>query len=249
MRASRALETPVSVRYGVNDRLGEDSDMADQVKFAVQRRTERGRHLGKLRRQGIVPGNIVIHGKDSIAVQFSGLDFSRLKAKHAPTTLWRLSLGDGAGEQTALVRHIQHEPVTGAVEHVDFQVVALNQLVHARLPVRFTGESAAVRTFSGVMLTLQDTVEVEGRPGDLPPALELDISKMEQLKDSLHVRDIVAPKGVRVLTDPDEPVVKVEPPRTLAEEAPAPAAEEAEAEAGAAEEAGGAGENAEEPQS
>lgn len=212
--------------------------MADQVRFAVQRRTERGRHLGKLRRQGLIPGNIVAHGKESIAVQFSGLDFSRLRTKHPPTTLWRLSLGDGAGDQTVLVRHIQHEPVTGAIEHVDFQVVALNQPIHAKLPVRLTGEAPAVRIQSGMLLTLLDTIEVEARPGDLPPALELDISKLENLKDALYVRDIKAPNRVRVLTDADEPVVKVEPPRTMAEELPAPAAEEAAAATGTAAEAG-----------
>lgn len=212
--------------------------MAEQVRFAVQRRTERGRHLGKLRRQGLIPGNIVAHGKESIPVQFSALDFSRLKAKHPPTALWRLSLGDGTGEQTVLLRHIQHEPVTGTIEHVDFQVVALNQPIRAKLPIRVTGEAPAVRIESGVLLTLVDAVEVEARPADLPPALELDISKLENLKDTLYVRDIKAPNGVRVLTGADEPVVKVEPPRTMAEEVPAPAAEEAAAPAATAAEAG-----------
>lgn len=211
--------------------------MADQVTFTVQRRSALGHEASKLRREGIVPGNIIGRDRASIPVQFDGLEFKRLVAKHAASTVWQLSLGSGARENV-IVRHVQREPVTGAIQHVDFQHVEMNQPIKAKVPLRLEGEAPGVRREGGMLLTLLDAIEVEARPRDLPEALTLDVSGMEHLKDSLHVRDITAPNGVTVLTNADEPVVKIEPPRTMGEEVPAPVAEEAEAQAGSAEEAG-----------
>jgi hypothetical protein len=55
------------------------------------------------------------------------------------------------------------------------------------------------------------------------------------------VRDLVLPPGVTVLTDPDEPLARVQPPRVeeeLAAPAEAPAGEAAEGAQGAAGESG-----------
>src|SRR5262249_27701509 len=153
------------------------------------------------------------------------------------------TLGAGAHDETVVVRHVEREPVTRAIQHVDFLHVELSQPIHARLPLHLIGEAPAVKLYGGVMLTLLDSIEVEAKPTDLPQALTLDIGGLEELKATLHVRDIQAPRNVKVLTDGDEPVVKIEPPRVV-EVVPAPApTEEAapvapEAEA-TSEEAGG----------
>jgi hypothetical protein len=60
---------------------------------------------------------------------------------------------------------------------------------------------------------------------------------------AIHARDLAIPEGVTLLTDPDEIVFKVSPPRVQEVEA-APAAEAGEAAAGEAE-AESAGEGAE----
>ena len=77
-------------------------------------------------------------------------------------------------------------------------------------------------------------IEVEALPGDLPAGIEVDLSKLETLDDAVHVRDLVAPKGVEVLSGPDEVVARVLPPsRPEAEEPAAEAAEEGAPEAAA----------------
>jgi large subunit ribosomal protein L25 len=214
------------------------SAMAEQVTFAVQRRTAFGKAASKLRRQGIIPGNIYGGGRESIAIQLNGLDFQRFLAKHSATTLLRLQLGDGAKDETVVVRHVEREPATHAIQHVDFLHVELSQAMRARLPLHLTGDAPAVRLYGGVLLTLLDHIEVEARPTDLPKALTLDVSGLEELKATLHVRDIAAPESVKVLTNADEPVVKIEPPRVVEEEvAPAAAAASEGATAAAEEEA------------
>jgi large subunit ribosomal protein L25 len=211
--------------------------VAEQVTFAAQRRTVTGKAVRQLRKQGIVPGNIVASGRDSVAIQLNGLDFQRYLAKNAPTTVLRLILDGGKAGETVMVQRVEHEPVTRAILHVDFIQVNMSQAMRARVPIHMEGDAPGVKTYNGLLLTLLDHVEVEARPADLPQALPLDVTGLTELNMMLHVSDIAVPKNVKVLTDPDEAVVRLEPPRTI-EAAPAPTeAAEAAAEAPAAPEA------------
>ncbi len=193
--------------------------MPQQDTFAVERREVLGKKVSRLRRQGIIPGNIFGGGKESVPIQLDGHTFERFLATHGATTVLSLQIAGGPAE-TTVVRHVQHEPVTGRIEHVDSQHVEMSQPMKARIPIRLRGVSPAVKTFDGVLLHLLDTVEVEALPANLPDAVEADISGLEELKATLHVRDLEIPRGVTVLTDVDETIVKVEPPRVVVEEIP-----------------------------
>lgn len=204
--------------------------MPQQVDFAVERREVLGKKVRRLRSQGIIPGNIFGGDKASMPIQFDGHTFERFLATHGATTVLALRIAGGPAE-TTVVRHVQHEPVTGKIEHVDFQLIEMSQPMKARVPIRLRGEAPAVKIFDGVLLHLLDTVEVEALPANLPDAVEADISGLEELKSMLHVRDLAIPQGVTVLTDADETIVKVEPPRVVVEEipeavAPAPTGEQ-----------------------
>lgn len=203
--------------------------MPDTVTFRAERRDILGKAVHRLRKQGIVPGNIFGGGDESVPVQLNEHAFSRFLATHPATTLLQLELDDGHGEM-AVVRRVQHEPVTGDIQHVDFMRVRMNKPIRARIPVHTIGVAPAQKTDGGIPLILLESVEVEALPGNLPAALELDISDMEELNAAHSVRDLRVPPGVNVLTDLEEPVIKIEPPR-------APAAEEVVEEAAAAEEA------------
>ncbi|HEX8032988.1 MAG TPA: 50S ribosomal protein L25 [Ktedonobacterales bacterium] len=198
--------------------------MPDQVTFAAQKRDVLGKAVKRLRREGFIPANIYGHDRPSVPVQVNAHDFELFLRRHAATTLLRLSLDGGGAPETALVRHIEREPVTGNIQHVDFLYVRLTEAIKARVPVRLEGEAPAVRIRDGILLQLLDAVEVEARPTDLPPALTLDVSGLAEVKATLYVRDIPLPPGVKPLTDPDEPVVKVEPARVITEAVPAPEA-------------------------
>lgn len=196
--------------------------MPDQVTFAAQRRELMKKKVNRLRRQGVIPGNIYGRNRASVPVQVNAHDFERFLATHAATTVLRLAV-DGTSE-TAVVRHVQHNPRNGAIEHVDFLHIEMSQPIRVRVPIRLEGDAPALKVTDGIMLQLLDTVEVETLPGNLPDAIGLDVSDMEDLKATHYVRDLNVPSRVTVLTDPDEPVAKIEPPRIQAELAAAAAA-------------------------
>ena len=205
--------------------------MADQASLQVAPRNVLRKHVKRLRREGIIPANIYGRHQPSQALQVDSHTFERFLAGHHMTRVVNLRVDSNGGTLNALVRHISRSPRTGKIMHVDFLRVSMNEPITVRVPVRLTGEAPAVKVEGGVLLHLLDTVEVEALPADLPEALELDISKLIELDDSLHVRDLSVPSNVTLLSESEEPVAKVIAPRAvLAEEAKA----EAEAEAAAA---------------
>ncbi len=204
--------------------------MADQVTLEVQRRQITGKKVRRLRRAGIIPANIYGRGSESMPIQLNALEFTRFLKAHGPTTILRLTVGNGDGN-AAVVRHVQREPATGAIQHVDFMHIEMTEPIRARIPIRIDGEAPAVKSDDGILLHLLESIEVEALPADLPESITVDVTPLAELNQSLHVSDLHVPTSVTVLTDADELIVKIERPRVIVEpteaapEAPAPEAE------------------------
>jgi large subunit ribosomal protein L25 len=75
-------------------------------------------------------------------------------------------------------------------------------------------------------------VTVEAMPGNIPVALELDVTEL-LIGDQRHASDVAVPSGVTTHLDPETVVAQVAAPRVSVEEEEA--AEAAEGEEGAAE--------------
>ena len=198
--------------------------MPDKATIQAQPRTITGKAVKRLRKQGIIPAHVYGHGRPSAAIQIDAHDFARFLATHHGTTLLGLGLGDGKADDTVVIAHVQHEPRTRAIQHVDFLHVEMSQTMRVRVPIHLQGDAPALKISGAVMLHLLDAVEVEAQPADIPGALQLDVSDMEELKTTKHVSDLTVPPRVKVLTDGEEPVLKIEPSKlTLELEAAAPA--------------------------
>lgn len=200
--------------------------MAEQVRLSAERRTVLGKRVRQLRRQGKLPGNIYGGHRDSIAVQVNGHDFGRMLETHANTTLIQLAFAGNVPPETVLVAHVQHDPATGAMQHVDFRHVEMSQPVRAAVPVHLIGEAPVVKLQDAILVRPVEAVEVEALPRDLPAALEVDISGLTDLSGSITVGDLTPPRGVTILSDPSTVLVTATPPRVAAEEVEAPAAAE-----------------------
>lgn len=198
--------------------------MPDKATIQAQPRTITGKAVKRLRKQGIIPAHVYGHGRPSAAIQIDAHDFGRFLATHHGTALLGLGLGDGKADDTVVIAHVQHEPRTRAIQHVDFLHVEMSQTMRVRVPIHMQGDAPALKISGAVMLHLLDAVEVEAQPADIPEALQLDVSDMEELKTAKHVSDLIVPPRVKVLTDAEEPVLKIEPSKlTLELEAAAPA--------------------------
>jgi large subunit ribosomal protein L25 len=200
--------------------------MAQQVELEIAPREVTGKATRHLRRTGIIPGNIFGHKEPSVAVQLEATAFDHLHRKQGARNVIRLRLPD-ATTQTALVRHVQRDPVTGKILHVDFFRVSMSESVEVKIPLRFVGESNAVKNLGGILLHLVEALEVNCRASAMVEVLEVDISPLTEIDSALHAKDVKLPRNYKLITDPEEPIVKVAAPK--GEAAAAEAAEATEA--------------------
>lgn len=213
--------------------------MSTRPSLAAEPRTVTGKKVNSLRRQGILPAVIFGNGRDSEAIQISALDWEVLRRHHVTrNTLLDLTVAGGKA-QPVLVQSFSEHPLTRKPTHVDFHVVKMSEELTVDVPVVLVGESTAVEKEGGTLLTLKESLHIRALPGDLPTAIEVDISSLTDFDMMIHVKDIAVPKGVQILTDAEEPVARVQAPRveTEAEAVDLAAGAPDEGEGAAAEEA------------
>lgn len=194
-----------------------------QIQLLAEPRTVQGKKVRQLRRVGVLPGRIFGHG-ESVLVQVDERTFQRMRELHQTAGLLTLTISGQKQPETVMVTHIEHEPKTAKMLHIDFARVLMNEAIHSRVPLHMVGTSPAAKETNGVLIPLIEAVEIECLPGDLPDFLELDVSKITALDVILHASDIKLPKGVKLLISDDEAVVKVQPPRGGEETPATPAA-------------------------
>ncbi len=211
---------------------------SDKVSLELQERTIVRKRLAELRKEGLVPAVVHDHGKQSIHVMGDFAAMTKVfhqAGKHTPVDL----TVDGK-KHLALIKDVDFEPTKHRVRHVVFQAIKQNEEVETEVPVVFKeGVEIPAERVSLMVLQQLDTVQVKALPRDLPDQLVVDPSGLAAVGDSITVADLVIPKGVTLLTEPDQQIAMVEMPKdqiaeanaaaeALAEDAGKPEAETAE---------------------
>src|SRR5216683_6757580 len=190
-----------------------------------------GKHVRRLRRQGIVPANIYGHG-DPRAIQAPARAMEYLLAHGGRTGVVTIAVQDRS--EIALLKDIQRDPRSGQILHIEFQAVSMEESVTSTVPVRFIGESVAVTKLGGVMTHPRAELRLAARARDLPESIEVDVSTITELHGAILISDLPESATYKYLDPPEEVLAMVQPPKGEAEEeeAAAEAAAEAETEAG-----------------
>jgi large subunit ribosomal protein L25 len=195
----------------------------------VEERVIFGKKVARLRRQGVTPANIYGHGLDSKAIQVPTPELVRLLKETSRNAIIDLSVGGEPATRPVMIRSVQRDPVTHEILHVDFYQVSLKEKMRAEVPVHLVGESPAVKDLGGILLQEVETLTVRALPTDIPAAIEVDVSGLTELEQSLHVGQLPRNDRYEILADPDVVLVKVAAPRLAEEVEEAPVEEEVEA--------------------
>ncbi len=193
-----------------------------------------GKRARRLYYEGKLPAVVYGHNATPTPLTLDRLEFQKVFVKSGRTHLLDLVV-DGKTEKV-LIREIQTHPRRLGPTHVDFYQVSLEEKIRVEVPVHLTGESAAVKRGDADILQPIHELEVECLPTDIPEVFEVDITSLAEIDAELRVSELNVPKGVTVLADPEELVVKIVHKRELKVEEEVPSAETAvgaEGEAGA----------------
>lgn len=199
------------------------------IELSVSKRSTIGKQVRALRRDGIVPA--VLYGRHMeapVLLQMGARVFSRVLAKAGTSHLVTLNIAGEPKPQLTLVREVQREPITGNFYHVDFLAVSMTEKIRLKVPLAIVGEAPPVGRNEGIVLQAMNEIEIECLPGDLIESVRVDISTLDQVGKEIKVSDLGAQlKGVEILADPDELIVRITPVREekIEEVVPAEAAE------------------------
>ncbi|MCX7272817.1 MAG: 50S ribosomal protein L25/general stress protein Ctc [Burkholderiales bacterium] len=147
----------------------------------------------------------------------------RVEAFHASILEMEL---DGKPERV-LLRNVQWHPYKPVIQHIDFQRVAADQKIVLKVPLHFTNQEAspAVKLSAAIISHVITEISVSCLPADLPEFVAVDLSNL-QVGQTIHMRDLVLPAGVKaMLGGRENPVlITVSVPPSAAEETPAASA-------------------------
>ncbi|MBN2248042.1 MAG: 50S ribosomal protein L25 [Coriobacteriia bacterium] len=197
--------------------------MTHVVELNAKVREVTGKTSHKLAAEGLVPAVVYGPNVDTRSVSVSRREFDHLmQSATVGATLVELSVEGDAKPVDVIIKEVKRDELKGFVQHVDFWAVDMAQSIQTVVSVTFVGTSEGERAGGVLMHSLRE-LKVEANPKDLPEHIELDVSAL-QVGDSLTVADIVAPKGVTLLDEPESVLVSVMAP--MGEEALEPTAEE-----------------------
>jgi len=203
----------------------------DMIYLDATVRTEFGKGASRrARRDGLIPAVLYGHGGDPVHLNLPG-HATFLALRGNPNAVVTLRYEDG--EQLALSRDIQVDPVRREIRHVDLFGIKRGEKVSVEVPVVIEGESAPDTIHTLELQTGLINAEVLSLPDEIVANIDgLDVG------DVVRAADLALPAGVELEQDPEDVFVLISEPESEVEEteedAEAPA-DEAEAEAPAEE--------------
>lgn len=193
-------------------------------KLAVEKRKILGKKVKKLRREGVLPANVYGKNIKSVSVQVSQKEFDKVFKEAGETGLVDLQL---EGKILPVLIHNVQTDYLGNKLHADFFQVNLKEKVKTMVPIVIIGEPKAVTDKVGLLMQIISEVEVEALPEELPEKIEVNVEPLAQVDEQVTVEDLKIAKGVTILTDLTQVVVKIS--ELVSKEAEALAKEEAAA--------------------
>jgi large subunit ribosomal protein L25 len=173
-----------------------------EVRIAAVPRSEFGKGAARqVRREGRVPAVLYGHGTDPRHVSLPGHDV--LLALRTPNVLIRLE-GLPGGNELALPKAIQRDPIRGSIEHVDLILVRSGEKVTIEVPINVTGEVNP----DGMLDQQLVQISIEAEATNIPTGIEISVEGMD-VGDAVHAGDLTLPEGSSLAVDDDILVLHV----------------------------------------
>lgn len=173
----------------------------------AQPRSVTGKKVSQLRNNGLVPATVYGPKIAPISVQlpYRALEITLMKA--GGTNLIDLSV-DGT-THSVLARAVQRDVLKRTILHVDFFAVDLSAKIRTEIPFHLVGESPVVAQKRGILITGANSVTVEILPSQLMNSIEIDLSQMKNVGDTITIGDLKLGEGILIMGEPEEMIARI----------------------------------------
>ena len=180
---------------------------------ATIRKTTGNSPARELRRGGHIPA--VLYGPQTEPVLLS-VNIKELeqvfKKGNIGSIILNLIIQNGKKvTKPAMIKEFQSHPVSGDFLHIDFYEIDMQRKINVMIPVVTKGISKGVE-LGGLLQIIRREIEVMCMPGDIPEAIEIDITDLD-IGDSVHVEEIPLGDNVEISTDVNFTVLTIVSPK------------------------------------
>jgi large subunit ribosomal protein L25 len=179
----------------------------------------------RVRAAGKIPAVVYGAGQDSVAIAVDPKIITKiLHSDSGHNTIYDLDIS-GSATVKAMIVDWQHEPLKGALLHIDLKRIAMDKAMVVSVPVQLIGVPVGVKTQGGILEHVLREVEIECLPSDIPSHLDVDVSALE-INGAVHVSDLPHSGSIKFITEEGLTVAHVS---AIREEVPEPEAVDATA--------------------
>jgi large subunit ribosomal protein L25 len=164
------------------------------IQLDVARRETKGTaKVRRLRREGRIPAVLYGLSQPNADLTIVGEDFERFL--HSGSKLLELHVGDA--KQQAIVKDVQHDPLTDEILHIDLLRIDEHHEIEAKVEVEFKGIAKGLSD-GGVFESVLVELLLRCTPSRLPKKIVVDVSSLV-IGQAILVKDLALPAGVKVL--------------------------------------------------
>ena len=187
-----------------------------QLELKTEIRQGKGKSfVGKLRDQGWIPAVVYGKAREPISLQVPEKEFLKaLQGAARSNVIVTLVVGNGSNQaenKTAMIKERQQHPLSGQTLHIDFYEISLTEAIEVNVPVIPKGEAMGVKLDGGVLDHSLWELHIFCLPTQIPNQIEVDVSSLK-IGQAIHVKEVVVPEGVKILTDPELTIFSVKRP-------------------------------------
>ncbi|NMB27559.1 MAG: 50S ribosomal protein L25 [Tissierellia bacterium] len=147
------------------------------IKIQVEKRDGLGKNkVDKIRQQDLVPGVLYGKGEETTHIQVDRRNFEKVYKSSGMSTLIDLELEENT--LPVLIKEVQMHPFKNQYLHVDFQKLNMDEKVKLTIPITLYGREN-IKEEDFILIQQLDEVEIECLPGDIPQAIEVDVSGLD----------------------------------------------------------------------
>jgi large subunit ribosomal protein L25 len=197
--------------------------------LAARIRSEKGKQAAKkLRRENRIPAIFYGPGAASLMLTVDAHELDMIMKKKTGENViigLQIETDKGTDSRTVILKELHSDPVKTDYLHADFYEISMDKELTVEIALHFINTPKGIVN-GGMLQPIRREIAVSCLPDKLVDFIEVDVADLE-IGQSLHIKDITLPDGIKSILDPELTVVTVMAPSIAAAE---PTAGEEEAE-------------------
>ncbi len=177
------------------------------MELAAQKRQQLGRGVKALRKQGLIPAELYGKGIENVHLAVLAKEFKKVFKAAGENTIVNVSV-EGK-KHPVFIHDVATDCVSDEILNIDLYQVRMDEKIKIGVPLEFVGIAPAIKAKNGILVKALQELEIEALPTDIPHMITVDLTKLEDIGQSIYVKDIAVPAQVRVMVMPDTVVATI----------------------------------------